>query len=143
MDVRRIWWLAIAVGMTGPVLADDPEPEAVLIPATAAPRPPKGMPPARLDADGPPIETKQAPAAESSAVTGELDQDKLMAAQKAGFEIRNENGETLLCRKEPKTGSRLRHTVSCLTPKQWDQLQSDTAAALRAAERRRVGPNNK
>jgi hypothetical protein len=47
-----------------------------------------------------------------------------------------------LCRRENKTGSRLRHTFSCMTPKQWDQLQSDTAQTLRSIERRRVGPNN-
>jgi hypothetical protein len=128
MDVRKAWLLAIAVGTTAHVFAQEPTPATPAKPAE----------PAAKAAD--PIETKPEPA-KSAAVEGQLDQDKIMAAQKAGYEIRNENGEVLLCRKDLKTGSRLRHTVSCMTPKQWDQLQSDTAQTLRAIERRRVGPN--
>ena len=125
MGVRKVWLLAIIIGMSGPVSAQEPTP------ATPAAAPTK-------TADA--IETKPQPE-KSAAVEGELDQDKIMAAQKAGYEIRNENGETLLCRKELKTGSRLRHTVACMTPKQWEQLHSDTAHTLRSIERRRVGPN--
>lgn len=135
MDVRHAGLLAIVVGMTGIVFAEEPAPAAAPTPATPA---------AKVEpAPAPAAETKQEEPAKSAALEGKLDQDKIMAAQKAGYEIRNENGELLLCRKELKTGSRLRHSVSCLTPKQWEQLQSDTAQTLRAIERRRVGPNGK
>jgi hypothetical protein len=139
MDVRKAWLLAICVGATTHVFAQEPtpaQPAPATAPTPATPATPAE--PAAKAADA--VETKPEPA-KSAAVEGELDQDKIMAAQKAGYEIRNENGEVLLCRKDPKTGSRLRHTVSCMTPKQWDQLQSDTAQTLRAIERRRVGPN--
>jgi hypothetical protein len=135
MDVWKACLLAIAVGMTASVFAQGPTP-AQPAPAPATPATPAL--PAERSADE--AEPKPEPA-KSAAIEGELDQDKIMAAQKAGYEIRNENGEVLLCRKELKTGSRLRHSVSCLTAKQWDQLQSDTAQTLRAIERRRVGPN--
>lgn len=137
MDVRRVWLLAITVGMTAHVFAQEPTPATAPTPATPAAPSTTAMPPAKSEDDKP----KQEPA-KSAAVAGELDQEKIMAAQKAGYEIRNENGETLLCRRDAKTGSRLRHTFSCMTPKQWEQLQSDTAQTLRATERRRVGPNN-
>jgi len=142
MSVRKVALLAVIVGMSCSVHAEEPTP-AQAAPATATPTaatpaaPSKaGMPPAKLATDAETAPVK------SSALEGQLDQDKIMAAQKAGYEIRNENGEQLLCRKEPKTGSRLRHTVSCMTPKQWEQLQSDTQQSLRTIERRRVGPNN-
>jgi hypothetical protein len=145
MDMRKVCLLAVAFGMTGYAFAEEPThaqpaPAAAttetVAPTAATPAVPgkPAMPPANIET--PPEPTK------SSALEGELDQDKIMAAQKAGYEIRNENGEQLLCRREPKTGSRLRHTVSCMTPKQWEQLQSDTQQTLRTIERRRVGPNN-
>lgn len=141
MSVGRVCLLAIIVAITSPVFAQEttpaqPAPAAAPTPATPA------MPAAKLE-EAPATTTETKPEPEKSAAfEGELDQDKIMAAQKAGYEIRNENGEQLLCRKDPKTGSRLRHTVSCMTPKQWDQLQSDTQQTLRTIERRRVGPNN-
>jgi hypothetical protein len=134
MDVRKVCLLAIVVGITARVFAQEPTP-AQPGPTPATPATP--VMPAEKSAEP---EAKPE-LAKSAAIEGELDQDKIMAAQKAGYEIRNENGEVLLCRKELKTGSRLRHSVSCLTAKQWDQLQSDTAQTLRAIERRRVGPN--
>ena len=138
MGARKAWWLAMIVAMSGSAFAQEPTPAqpapaAEVTPATAAV-------PAAKDADA--VATKTEAPAKSAALEGKLDQDKIMAAQKAGYEIRNENGETLLCRKDAKTGSRLRHTVSCMTAKQWDQLHSDTAQTLRAIERRRVGPNS-
>jgi hypothetical protein len=140
MDVRKVWLLAITVGMTAHVFAQEPtpaQPAAATAPTPAAPATPAE--PAAKPADS--AESKQEPA-KSAAREGELTQETIMAAQKAGYEIRNENGQQLVCRRDNKTGSRLRHTFSCMTPKQWDQLQSDTAQSLRSIERRRVGPNN-
>ena len=140
MGVRNVWLLAVLFGMSGSAFPQEPTP-AQPAPA-AAPTPATPATPAPKAADtATPAETKPEPAAKSAALEGELDQDKIMAVQKAGYEIRNENGETLLCRKDPKTGSRLRHTVSCMTARQWEQLQSDTQQTLRTIERRRVGPN--
>jgi hypothetical protein len=141
MSVRSVCWLAIIVAVTNPAFAQEPTP-AQPAPAVAPTPATPAMPAAKLEeAPATVTETKQEPE-KSAAIEGELDQDKIMAAQKAGYEIRNENGEQLLCRKDPKTGSRLRHTVSCMTAKQWEQLQSDTQQTLRTIERRRVGPNN-
>jgi hypothetical protein len=128
MDVRKVWLLAVLIAIAGHVHAQEPTPAK-----PAAPSP--------TETSAAPTETKSEPAEKSAALEGKLDQDKIMAAQKAGYEIRNENGQTLLCRKDPKTGSRLRHTVSCMTAKEWEQLQSDTQQTLRTIERRRVGPN--
>ena len=59
-----------------------------------------------------------------------------MAAQRAGYKLRNENGQTLLCRRELQTGSRVRYTTSCLTPRQWAQLEEDTKLQLKSMERK-------
>jgi len=141
MDVRKVWLLAITLAMTAQVFAQEPtpaQPVPAVAPTPATPAAPAEPAAKATDAD----ETKPEPA-KSAALEGELDQEKIMAAQKAGYEIRNENGQTLLCRRDTKTGSRLRHTFSCMTPREWEQLQSDTAQSLRSIERRRVGPNNK
>lgn len=149
MNVRKMALLAIIVAMTGDVVAQEvapaePAPAVAPTPATPASPPKSAMPPANIDGEpAAPAETKPKPDEKSAALDGKLDQETIMAAQKAGYEIRNENGEILLCRKDAKTGSRLRHAVSCMTPRQWEQLQSDTAQALRANERRRVGPADK
>lgn len=124
MDVLKAIVFAAIFGMTAHVVADEPTPAQ---PAATSPAP---------------TEAKQEPAAKSAAVEGRFDEDTIMAAQKAGYEIRNQNGEQLLCRKELKTGSHLRHSVSCLTPKQWEQLQSDTQQSLRVIERRRLPPKS-
>lgn len=59
-----------------------------------------------------------------------------MAAQKAGYRIKNENGQTLLCRRDKQTGSHARYRTSCLTAREWEQLSSDNAQILKALERR-------
>lgn len=141
MDARRLWLLGIAIGITAHVFAQEPAPAQPAAPAVA-PSPATPAAPSKTATPAAPAEAKQEPAAKSAALEGELDQDKIMAAQKSGYEIRNEHGEMLFCRKDAKTGSHLRHTVSCMTPKQWEQLQSDTQQSLRTIERRRVGPNN-
>ena len=149
MSLRKTVLLAITVGMIGHVTAQEvtpAQPASAVAPTPASPASPSpsAMPPMNIDGTATaPAETNTKPEPEkSAALDGKLDQEKIMAAQKAGYEVRNENGETLLCRKEAKTGSRLRHNVSCMTPRQWEQLQSDTAQMLRANERRRVGPAN-
>ena len=142
MSFVRVWLFAVVFGITGVASAQEPTPAQPAAPAAASTPATPATPAATAeDTAVTAIETKAAPE-KSAALEGQLDQDKIMAAQKAGWEIRNENGEQLLCRKDPKTGSRLRHTVSCMTAKQWEQLQSDTQQSLRTIERRRVGPNN-
>lgn len=66
-----------------------------------------------------------------------------MAAQRAGYQIKNENGQTLLCRRELQTGSRVRYHTSCLTGRQWAQLQEDTKLQLKSMERKPMNVGGK
>lgn len=145
MTIRSIWWVAIVVCANSSAFAQEPVPaepapaneSAPTAAPTSAAAPTPAVPAAKADAAPSPAAATPADAAAVPLAEGKLDAEKIMAAQKAGYTIKNENGETLLCRKELQTGSRLRHKTSCLTPREWDQLQTDTAQALRAIERRK------
>ena len=136
---HRIWLISIAVCIAAPAFAQEAASTQPAAPVPATPAPastPTAATPAKVDAE-------PAPAESAAPTDGKLDPEKIMAAQKAGYSIRNEGGQTLLCRKEMKTGSRVRSTVSCMTAREWEQLQSDTSQSLRAIERRRPAMNNK
>ncbi|GFE88157.1 hypothetical protein GCM10011488_31110 [Steroidobacter agaridevorans] len=132
MMFRQLWLMVVAIGATGQVLAQDAAPaEPATAPQAATPAPP---PP-----DARPVSENAAtpePAPKASSLTeGELDADKIIAMQKAGYQIKNENGQILLCRQDVPTGSRLRKKTSCMTARDWDRLQEDNKLQLKAIER--------
>ena len=55
---------------------------------------------------------------------GATDQEKadqleaIRFAMDNGYRIKNQNGQTLYCREDADTGSRVRTTISCLTPQE-------------------------
>src|SRR5262245_35043515 len=53
-----------------------------------------------------------------------VDASNVVEAQAAGYRIVNKQGQTLYCRKEYLTGSRLKTTTSCLTAAQWSELSA-------------------
>jgi hypothetical protein len=65
-----------------------------------------------------------------------LDASNIAEAQAAGYKIVNEKGKTLLCRKEPKTGSHVQFTTTCMTPEEWEQLAKDNRANVEGMSRR-------
>jgi hypothetical protein len=42
-------------------------------------------------------------------------------AQKAGYKVVNQDGETLLCRKTKESGTRVRYLTTCLTAARWKE----------------------
>lgn len=132
MMFRQLWLMVVAIGATGQVLAQEAAPAEPAAPHAATPAPP---PP-----DAKPVNENAAtptPAATASSLTeGEIDADKIMAMQKAGYQIKNENGKVLLCRQDLQTGSRLRRKTSCMTAQEWQQLEEDNELQLKAIERR-------
>jgi hypothetical protein len=139
--MRKGWLIAVAICFAIPVAAEESAPArptsqvATPVPATPAPPSADATAPAKSEQ---PMAAKQetSPGSAQPAAEGELDADKIMAAQKAGYQIRNENGQTLFCRKELQTGSRVRYRTSCLTAREWKQLEADNAQMLKAIERR-------
>jgi hypothetical protein len=132
MLFRQVWLMAVAVGVTGQVVAQEVAPAQPAAPQAATPAPPPA------DAKAVNATTAAAPdAAKANPLTeGEIDADKIMAMQKAGYTIKNENGQVLLCKRDPQTGSRLRHKTSCMTAREWEQLQEENKLQLKALERR-------
>jgi hypothetical protein len=132
MMFRQVWLMVVAISATGQVFAQQVAPAEPAAPQAATPAPPpSGAKPA---SEAPAAPT---PAAEANALTeGQIDADKIMAMQRAGYQIKNENGKVLLCRQDLQTGSRLRKKTSCMTAREWEQLQEDTKLQLKAIERK-------
>jgi hypothetical protein len=136
MSFRQVWLLVVAVGATGQVFAQEAAPAQ-----PASPAAPQAATPAPPPADAKAVNETSAASAPDAAkanplAEGQVDADKIMAMQKAGYTIKNENGQILLCKRDPQTGSRLRHKTSCMTAREWDQLQKDNELQLKSLERR-------
>lgn len=128
----RVLLIAALASATGQVFAQEAAPAEPAAPQAATPAPP---PADAKPSNETPIAS--APAAKEGSLTeGQIDADKIMAMQKAGYQIKNENGQTLLCRRDPQTGSRLRHKTSCMTAREWEQLQEENKMQLKSLERR-------
>lgn len=84
--------------------------------------------------------TAAAAATPTAAPSGGLTEDKIMAAQAQGYKIVNEDGKTLLCRRELPTGSRARHRTSCMTAEEWEQVSDNSKQALQDMARQRPQP---
>jgi hypothetical protein len=143
MLLRQVWLLAVAVGVTGQVFAQEVSPAKPVAPQAATPAPPPAdAKPVNAEAAKPAAaaaSSETAPA--SSPLEGEIDADKIMAMQRAGYQIKNENGKILLCHQDQQTGSRLRKKTSCMTAREWEQLQEENKMQLKSLERRpRMSP---
>jgi|GEM_PF-2201869 len=72
------------------------------------------------------------PAAAGASKTGARDDlgtitaDNIAEAQRQGYKVVNENGQSLLCRKQMASGTRLKYQTTCLTPEQW-RMQANAA----------------
>ncbi len=72
-----------------------------------------------------------------------IDGSNVAAAQAAGYKIVNENGKTLLCRKEQMTGSHVRFKTSCLTEQEWKEMSESSRASVQDMSRRVPPPQGK
>jgi hypothetical protein len=74
---------------------------------------------------------------------GPITSEKILAMQKEGYTIANQNGETYFCRKEVKTGSRVARETVCLTEKEIDDLREQTQRGLGNMMRQQPPPQGK
>jgi hypothetical protein len=81
------------------------------------------------------------PAAPPATKEVPLDASNIAEAQAAGYKIVNEKGTTLLCRKDPKVGSHVQFTTTCLTAKEWEQLKNDNRNNIEGMSHRRPPPS--
>jgi len=85
----------------------------------------------------------ETPTASQTAMVAKSEQNEelVAAVEKAieqGYKIRNENGQTLYCRKDLKTGTRVRSTLQCLTE---DELLAEQRGAKDFVETIQRQPN--
>jgi hypothetical protein len=80
--------------------------------------------------------TAAAPASDSKPAAEKKSLDPqtadLAELQAAGYRVQKRNGETLYCRKDPETGSRVRTNTFCLTREQLTQIEANTRDSMRA-----------
>jgi hypothetical protein len=82
------------------------------------------------------------PTQSAAAAKSEQNEELIAAVEKAieqGYKIRNENGQTLYCRKDLKTGTRVRSTLQCLTE---DELLAEQRGAKDFVESIQRQPNH-
>jgi opacity protein-like surface antigen len=60
---------------------------------------------------------------------------EINAAIDDGKKIQNEKGEEMICRREPKIGSRLARETICMTRNEWTQLSEESQRATRKSMR--------
>jgi hypothetical protein len=142
MEFRRAWLIAVATCVAAPAFAQESAPvqpakAAAPVPATPAVPTSATAEPKASDSAAPASDAKTSAASVSPAspLEGELDAEKIMAAQRAGYKIQNQNGQQLLCRRDLQTGSRLRYITSCLTAREWTQLQEENRLQLKSMQR--------
>jgi hypothetical protein len=93
---------------------------------------------------------KDAPAvtaeASTAAATAPADAQKaaapfdLIALQKAGYKIVDNNGEKLFCKREPVLGSRLLYTTRCMTQEQLQRRTNNAQDTISDLSRRAPAP---
>jgi hypothetical protein len=64
-----------------------------------------------------------------------IDATNIVPAQKAGYKVVNQDGQTLYCKRNLKTGTRLNRETACLTEKEWQQLTEDSKRGVEAMRR--------
>jgi hypothetical protein len=72
------------------------------------------------------------PPADTAPRQVKVDGSNIVEAQRAGYTIVNKDGQQLYCSKDPKTGTHLQMTTTCLTKAQWDQLHDAAARSMQS-----------
>ena len=72
-----------------------------------------------------------------------LTADQIVALQKEGYRLVTSNGETLYCRNETKTGSRVEHEDVCMTAREALALREETKRNLQNVMMQRPPPQGK
>ena len=66
--------------------------------------------------------------------------EKVDAAMANGYEIKNQNGQKLYCRKDLQTGSHARYVTKCLTQREWDEVSESSNEAIKDMTKRQMPP---
>jgi hypothetical protein len=64
-----------------------------------------------------------------------IDATNIVPAQQAGYKVVNKDGQTLYCKRNLKTGTRLNRETACLTEKEWRTLAEESKRGVEAMRR--------
>ena len=87
-----------------------------------------------------PAQTSKPDSAEKTKMS---DAEKLVAMQKAGYTLVNQDGQILYCRTDRKTGTRIARDTVCLTEKEAEELRETTQRRLGEMMRQTPPPQGK
>jgi len=82
-----------------------------------------------------PTESAATPAAQAAAGQDQELLDAIREATKRGYKIVNQNGETLYCKEDTKTGTRVRSTITCLNEAQLRAIQQNSQRNVEQIQR--------
>jgi hypothetical protein len=68
----------------------------------------------------------------STVSQADLDEKRLTDAKKRGYTLVDNDGETLYCRSDLKTGSHVQKNTTCLTGQELDALHNQTGQGLQS-----------
>ena len=71
------------------------------------------------------------PATAKDARFAQIDETNIAEAQAAGYKVVNDKGNTLLCRKDLITGTRLKYVTTCLTALEWRENADAARSAVK------------
>lgn len=138
----RIQVLVLAM-LVGTAVAQSPTPASDAKPQQAAtPAAPQAAPASSCDEKAAANQANQKDKVKGA--KGDLDPctADLADLRKAGYTIKKQNGETLYCRKDKETGSRLKTNTFCLTAEQLRQMQANTRDGMREMTRQAGAEGN-
>ena len=64
-----------------------------------------------------------------------LDASNMVAAQKAGYKMVNEDGKVLYCKRSSRTGTHARKETQCLTAEEWQEAQEASQRGVETMRR--------
>ena len=80
---------------------------------------------------------ERAPPAEKQVA---VDSSNIVEAQRAGYEIVDQDGKKLYCKRDLNTGSHVRKTTTCLTEEEWTAMIDASRRGVEAMRRERIPP---
>ena len=86
---------------------------------------------------------KPAPTAESVPPPANVTLDEINLAIENGVQLQNEKGEEMVCRREPKVGSRLARETICMTKTEWLRVADESQRATQKSMRTGKIPHGK
>jgi hypothetical protein len=102
--------------------------------------PAPAAPPTRIVSNAPVVAT---PASTTGTSSADATTKAVIDAKRRGYTVVNENGVTMYCHKDARTGSHLANETTCMTEKEMQDLREATQRGLQNFEMQMPPPQGK